>query len=207
MSGTIYLTQTQGEKSLRAPGVLLLRWPDQLRLEVQDPLGSTQVLLIMDGGRFWLYQQNRKENLTGPVAKLLAVPEIPNLPFGKNLAGYFLGRLEWERWQKAQVEGNGATLSLGEGAESLEWDESHQLSKWSRLAPKPGAAYSLQYQEFEFRAGTLYPTKIRWQSEGGNKPGQTVSVSWEDWQPSVPEKNLFQIPPAQDFGRKTKALP
>lgn len=203
MSGTIRITQTVEGKSVTIPGVLLVSWPGSLRLELQDPVGSVLALLLVERDRFWLYQQNRKENLTGPIAKL---PTGLSLPFvAEDLVRVVLGRPDLEKFKAVASEGNRAELVKGQ--EALSWSESRFLvEEWMKKIP--GAPSSrANYEEYSSKAGALYPTKLRLTSGVGEKSERSALVVWVDWEPKVYDKKTFQIPPSRDFGRKTKALP
>lgn len=203
MSGTIRITQTVEGKSVTIPGVLLVSWPGSLRLELQDPVGSVLALLLVEGDRFWLYQQNRKENLTGPIAKL---PTGFSLPFvAEDLVRVILARPDLEKFKSAPSEGNRAELAKGQ--ETLSWSgDRFQIQEWVKKIP--GAPLSrASYEEYASRSGALYPTKLRLTSGAGEKSERSALVVWVDWEPKVYDKKNFQIPPSRDFGRKTKALP
>jgi hypothetical protein len=203
MSGTIRITQTVEGKSVTIPGVLLVSWPGSLRLELQDPVGSVLALLLVEGDRFWLYQQNRKENLTGPIAKL---PTGLSLPFvAEDLVRVILARPDLEKFRLVPAEGNRAELA--KGLEALSWSEGRfQIQEWMKKIP--GAPMSrANYEEYASKSGALYPTKLRLTSGVGEKSERSALVVWVDWEPKVYDKKNFQIPPSRDFGRKTKALP
>lgn len=203
MSGTIRITQTVEGKSVTIPGVLLVSWPGSLRLELQDPVGSVLALLLVEGDRFWLYQQNRKENLTGPIAKL---PTGFSLPFvAEDLVRVILARPDLEKFKSAPAEGN--RVELAKGQEALSWSgDRFQIQEWVKKIP--GAPLSrANYEEYASRSGALYPTKLRLTSGAGEKSERSALVVWVDWEPKVYDKKIFQIPPSRDFGRKTKALP
>ena len=70
------------------------------------------------------------------------------------------------------------------------------------------AASAAFYEDYEFKSGLHYPTKIRLIGPGPDGKESQILLAWKDWEPSVPaEKKLFQIPQQQTFGRKIKALP
>lgn len=203
MSGTGLITQTRRGKSLTAPAVILLQYPDKMRIEVQDPVGSTLRLLIIDGPTFWLYQNNAKVNVSGPLS---ALPAEFRFPFSaEDLVRVFLARPRWENFRDVLAEDGpkvGAKTSFG--YEELRWDPSALTpSEWTDSFGN-GRMVTARFEEFEAREGARFPTKIRLV-----EPAQDTSVLlvWKDWQPSVPQdKKLFQIPPTRDFGRPTKAL-
>ena len=202
MAGTIRLTRNENGKSLTAPGVLLVEWPDKLRLEVQDPVGSTLVLLVIEGSRFWLYQQDRKENLTGPVKSL---PAGLSLPFSsEDLVRVFLARPALEAFARGKTQGSSAEALNGKTKETLRWDPTRfQPEEWSKQ-PTGQPRVAATYEDFVAKDGALYPTKIRLNRE--NKG--SALVSWTEWDTTISgEKKLFQIPPSRQFDRPTKALP
>lgn len=203
MSGTLLFTTQHKGKSVTAPAVMLVEYPDKLRLELQDPVGSTLGLLVISGDQFWLYQKNRKENLTGP---LKAIPSEVRFPFNaEDLVRVLLARPYWSQFQGAKVgEGNKVSRATKGGTETVAYDPKELSPESWRTENKGFPAATATFEEFEAREGARYPTKIRLATEEG---GRSVLVVWKDWQPSVPKtKNLFEIPPAQDFGRPTKAL-
>jgi outer membrane lipoprotein-sorting protein len=203
MSGTLLLTTERNGKSVTVPAVMLVQYPDKLRLEIQDPVGSTLALLIIQGERFWLYQKDRRENLTGPLS---AIPSEVRFPFNaEDLTRVFLARPYWSAFEGMAVgEGFKVSRATKTGRETLAYD-SRELTPVSwRSESKGFSAATAAFEEFEARDGARYPTRIRLSANAG---GKSVLVVWKDWQPSVAKtKNHFEIPPSQDFGRPTKAL-
>jgi outer membrane lipoprotein-sorting protein len=204
MAGTILLTRTAEGRSVTAPGVLLVQWPDKLRLELQDPVGSLLGLLVVNGGRFFLYQHDRKENLTGPLSRL------PGSAFGQlgqeDLARIFLARPELEGFRGATVTGGKASATVEGARQTLSWSGRHLLEEWTQQSPE-GPFSSAQFDSYEFREGALYPTRVRLRRSGGGLPEESMLIAWREWEPAVSrQKNLFEIPVEQRFGRPTKAL-
>lgn len=202
VSGTLLFTTTNKGKSVTAPAVMLVEWPDKLRLELQDPVGSVLGLLVISGDRFWLYQQNRKENLTGPLS---AMPVEVQLPFdAKSLVRVFLARPDWQAFRDAPLgEGNLLKRPTPSGTEFVSYD-SGLAPKTFGIEAKSGARMVVEYDDYTAQAGLRFPTKVRLTNEAINR---SVLLVWKDWQASVPqEKKLFQIPQQRDFGRPTKAL-
>lgn len=206
MAGTLLFTTEQNGKSVTAPAVMLVEYPDKLRLELQDPVGSTLGLLVINGDTFWLYQKNRKENLTGP---LRAMPSDIRFPFNaEDLVRVFLARPYWSEFRGPVEKGNAITRSTKLGRETVVYNPSELSPVSWRSEFKDFPAGTATFEEFEARDGARYPTKIRLSSEQG---GRSVLVVWKDWETSVPRKasggkNPFDIPPPHDFGRPTKAL-
>lgn len=199
------MTQTRNGKSITVPGVLLVGWPDRLRLEVQDPVGSLLALLVVNGDRFWLYQQDRKENLTGPLQLLPrgAFPQISH----EEILRLFLAKPDLEPFKDARVTDSTATTTVAKVRQSLTWArKGAELTAWKFDFPD-GASASVEYEDYSFRSGAHYPTKIRFSRNEGDREN-AVQILWNEWESLVPkEKKLFQIPQEQQFGRPTKALP
>lgn len=203
MSGTLLFTTTQKGKSVTAPAVMLVEWPDKLRLELQDPVGSVLGLLVINGDRFWLYQQNRKENLTGPLS---AMPVEVQLPFdAERLVRVFLARPDWAAFRDAPLgEGNTLRRPIDGGTEFVSYDAGSFTPESFGLETKGGARMLAEYDDYTAQSGLRFPTKVRLSNEAIHR---SVLLVWKDWQPTVPqEKKLFQIPQQRDFGRPTKAL-
>ncbi len=176
-------------KSVTVPAVLLALWPNQLRLELQDPVGGMLALVVVNGKEFWLYQRERPYILTGPLGK----NPFSLLPRGsaEDLLRIFLAR---------------PPIREQRSSEKITWDEKMQEPLvWSRKEKR--GALSASYEDYEFREGARYPTKLRLSSPGEDGRMQEVILVWKDWKPSVPSgQKLFQIPQQQTFGRKIKAL-
>jgi hypothetical protein len=205
MSGTVRITHTAGGKSITVPGVLLVDWPDRLRLELQDPVGSLLALLVVNGDRFWLYQSNRKENLTGPLSRL---PSGISFPFvASDWVRVFLARPGFSDFRSATATGAKAEIQTKEGSQSLAWSpDRFQIQEWMKKIPGLPVCVA-RYEEYTSRSGRLFPTKLRLISGLGEAGERSALVEWTEWEPQVFNKKLFQIPPSKDFGRKTKALP
>lgn len=181
-----------------------MEWPDKLRLEVQDPVGSMLALLIVNGDRFWLYQQDRKENLTGPLSRLPGVVLPAMSP--QDLLRIFLARPDLAPFAAGVRGDSSATAQVKDGRQALSW-QGNLLTKWEFMAAG-GASSSVEYQGYEFRSGAHYPSKIHLERKAPGQQEESVLLLWNDWEASVPkEKKLFHLPPQQQFGRPTKALP
>jgi hypothetical protein len=191
VSGNLLVTTELEGKSVTAPAVLLAAFPDRLRLELQDPVGGVLALLVLNGDRFWFYAHDRAEILTGPVRDL-PPGLLPRLSAG-DIVRFFLARPYADRLRRARLESGMAEFQ----GETVRWDGNlAEPSAWS-----VGDA-SATYEDYEFRSGLRYPTRIR--LAGGSR---AVTLAWKDWEPSVPgEKKLFQIPQHETFGRKIKEL-
>jgi hypothetical protein len=205
MSGTVTFTHTIGGGSVSTPGVLLLEWPGNLRLEVQDPVGSMLLLLVVSEGRFWLYDQSRRDNLTGPL-KSLPAGLVPSLQ-PEEILRVFLARPPLEFFRQAPVEGSSAVVREEMREHLLLWDSAFFPREWV-IKQGGGREESVAWDDFTFRGGAHYPGKVRLRRMLPGQAEQSATILWNDWEPSVPkEKKLFHIPPAQGFGRPTKALP
>jgi len=205
MSGTVTFTHSSGGKALSTPGVLLVEWPGSLRLEVQDPVGSMLLLLVVSEGKFWLYDQSRRENLTGPL-KSLPPGLVPSLQ-PEEILRVFLARPPLDTFKQAPVEGMSAVVREETREHFLRWDSSFFPREWV-IKQRGGAEEGVTWDDFTFRDGVHYPGKVRLRRMLPGQADQSALILWNDWEPSVPkEKKLFHIPPAQGFGRPTKALP
>ena len=189
ISGELLLTTELEGKSVTIPAVLLASWPDKFRLELQDPVGGMLALVVVNGERFWLFEKERKENLTGPLSRI----PFPLLPKGgaEDLLRLFLARPD---------------LGRGRKGDTVEWDETlKEPLAWRRA--EGGRKSAAIYEDYEFRDGARYPTKLRLSGPTADGKSREVVLVWKDWQASVPDvQKLFQIPQQQTFGRPTKAL-
>jgi outer membrane lipoprotein-sorting protein len=202
MAGTAFYTNKLSGKAVRAPAVVLVRWPDSLRLELQDPAGGLLGLILVSGERFWLYRHDRPEILTGP---LKSFPEwqLPQGAGASDLLRIFLARPPFEKVPVTAVRDGEASFAAGGIAETILWDgKSLQPRKWTELRAS-GEFMEVTYDDFAFRSGAHYPGTITFSQ------GNDLSViQWREWEPSVPdEQKLFQIPQQQTFGRRIKILP
>ena len=175
MAGMVKFTLPDGKgATFSVPGVLILQWPDRMRLEVQDPLGGTLVLMVLRGDRFWLHQKTAKANLTGPVKKL----QLSYLPKA--------GSILWPELFLGKPSAKSSGLRFEDG----------QLQEWR------DGSNSVRYFDYEARQGVQYPTKLEFKG-----PGESLTIKWEDWETVIKDEKVFEIPPADQFGLPTKALP
>jgi hypothetical protein len=210
ISGTLYVTAKIGAKSITAPAVMLVRWPDKFRLEAQDPVGGTLMLLVVNGSEFWLYQKGRPEILTGQL-KFLPAP-LRMITGGKDIVRAFLARPPLEEWKNPVLSGREArpraAPDLGAVRPAkVSWD-GRQLEPevWEQTLSNGGKSV-FEYDDYATHAGVSFPEKIRVTHTDPDDISQASTFAWRDWQPNVPEeKKLFQIPQQQRFGRKIKAL-
>ncbi|NUM88795.1 MAG: hypothetical protein HUU37_06305 [Bdellovibrionales bacterium] len=89
-SGSGFLSWKAKDRNVAAPGALVVRHPDQLRLELNDPVGGTLALLVLDGGRFFWFSQDDPVNTSGDVRMLQRLIPIPIE--GRELVGALLAR-------------------------------------------------------------------------------------------------------------------
>jgi hypothetical protein len=199
------VTTSIGGKSVTAPAVLLAEFPDRMRLEVQDPIGGIQLLLVLNGKDFWLYRNNVPEILTGPVSKLPA-GLLPNLSAGV-VVRMFLARPFGDRLRKSELTDGSASFHEGSRLDTVLWeDKLPEPTAWLESAEGRGGA-GARYEDYEFRSGLRYPTKIRLEEFGPEGEKREVLLAWKDWDASVPtEQKLFQIPQQENFGRKIKRI-
>lgn len=206
VSGTVFLTSALSGKSETAPGVLLVQWPDKLRLEVQDPVGSVLALLVVSGSKFWLYRSTHPQVLTGSIENL---PSDLKLPFAsEDLVRIFLARPDWEEWKAATKEEEQFILKIPGGEERLRWDRrASEVVEWSQK--KSGHPLSkVQYEDYAAKDGALYPEKIRLSRTLDSGKEESILLVWREMETGVPsEKKLFQIEQQPSFGRKIKILP
>ncbi len=203
ISGTGSISWIGKGKSLAAPGLVLVEWPDKLRLEVQDPLGGLLALLVLSKDSFWWYSSDQKEILTGPLQELGAV----GLPFSAaDLVRAFLARPDMRLWQKGLLVGQQEIRSI-EGKDILLWsDRLDEPLEWRH--EEKNARVVVFFEDYANRFGASFPEKLRLESVRGKEREHTISWVWRDWQPMVQNgKKLFQIPQEQHFGRKIKTLP
>lgn len=205
VSGTVMVTTDLDGKSVSLPGVLLAEFPDHLRLELQDPVGGILVLLVLNGDRFSLYRHDRAEVLNGPLAKLPA-GLLPHISAG-DVVRVFLARPNVEHVRRSERQDHQAVFRDGARLETLLWDgDFAEPSEWRQSVAGQGGTSAL-YENYEFKSGLRYPTKIRLAGAGRDGQKREILLAWKDWEPSVPTaKKLFQIPQQENFGRKIKEL-
>jgi hypothetical protein len=210
VSGNLLVTTEVKGKSVTTPAVLLVKYPDQLRLELQDPVGGILALLVLNEGKFWFYRHDGKEILTGPLsaapAGLLPAIDLPSIP------RLFLARPDELALKKGMALDGKVTFHYDVGPMDLEevsWKgDLAEPSEWKRITgDKEKITLLAQYDDYEFKSGVRYPTKIRLTKQLSGFDPQSALLAWKDWEPSVPEsKKLFQIPQPETFGRKIKVL-
>ncbi|MGZ3695753.1 MAG: hypothetical protein ACXWQO_16760 [Bdellovibrionota bacterium] len=211
ISGNLFITAKQGAgKEISMPAVMLVQWPDKIRLEIQDPVGSTLALFVVNGAQFWFYDKQKPEILTGPLKKLPA--SLGVVSGGAEFVRAMLARPPLDEWKDAIVEHHSATpfppTDLTKYVYAvITWsDRSREPEDWFLNKPD-GGNDKFQYEDYQARAGVSFPQKIRvTHVDKGGEIG-TAAFAWRDWQPFVPqEKKLFLIPQQQLFGKKIKAL-
>lgn len=203
ISGSVFFTSQVEGKDVTAPGVLLVQWPDKVRLEAQDPMGNTLFLLIFNAGNFWMYRSDQPEILTGPLKKY---PDNTQLMARADLlVSAFLARPVVAG--KFTFLENGAERVEGGHRYQIRWDGPTQEIE-SIVEEIPGTGKTgFFFEDYGTHAGISFPEKIRMTQPLQNHKSRTATIQWRDWQPFVPDaKNLFQIPQQQTFGRKIKAL-
>lgn len=210
ISGTLFVTAKMGGKEVTGPAVMLVQWPDKVRLEIQDPVGSTLALLVVNGGDFWLYDKNRPEILTGALSRLPA--GLGLVSQGKEFVRAFLARPPLEEWKDPVVEAHTAKPKEGSsqgtsGPVSVRWsDREREPEEWVQGHPN-GTVSTFRYEDYVSRSGLSFPEKVTLSHTSAAGETEQAIFSWRDWQPFVPqEKMLFQIPQQHTFGRKIKAL-
>lgn len=204
VSGTGSISWVDPERNVAAPGVVLAEWPDKFRLEVQDPIGGLQALLILNGEKFWWYASEQKEIVTGPVTHL---GRVVGIPFSsQDLVRGFLARPAVARWYEGELRDTHSAV-IEPGPEILEWsDRLNEPVEWRREAGNRSVA--MHFEDYVVRFGASFPEKVRLESVKNGEREQTISWVWREWQPTVQNgKKLFQIPQEQRFGRKIKTLP
>lgn len=178
VSGEALFTTEYEGSTVTLPMVILAQWPDQLRLEVQDPVGGTLALLILQGDKFWLYDQSAKQNYMG------------------RLSSHRTGILP--TWTKTLFVQALLARPAKDYGSKLEWDSAGYLKQW-KVDVDGG---SVRYDDFKVEGSAAFAKRVRFQ-----KSTKNYLLQWKDWRFRSIEKKFFQIPPADDFGRKTKALP
>jgi hypothetical protein len=205
VSGELLVSSEVDGRLATAPAVLLAEFPDKLRLELQDPVGGLLVLLVMNGDRFWLFERERSEILTGPVKKI----PFPLLPRGsaEDLVRLVLARPYVERLRRGELAGGKVVFREPPLVETVAWDRTHEPTLWAReVAGKK--QMSAQYEDYTFQSGLRFPAKLILSGWGSDGKERRATLVWKEWQASVPrEKKLFLIPQQQTFGRKIKVLP
>lgn len=189
---------------MAAPAVLLVSWPDKVRLEVQDPVGSTLALLVVNQGKFWWYSSDQKEITVGKIEKLGTL----GLPFAQDFVRVLLARPDISQWNGAQGAGAKRLRQNQDGSqEVLEWsDRLEEPLVWKRLFPSQ-EQYAAEYEDYQIRYGASFPGRIRLTQKKDRRQNVLTWV-WKDWAPTVPtQTKLFQIPQEQRYGRKIKVLP
>lgn len=210
ISGTLFVTAKIKGEHVTAPAVMLVQWPDKVRLEIQDPVGSTLALFVVNGTQFWLYQKSLPDILTGPLSRLPA--GLGLISQGKEFVRAFLARPPLEEWKNPLIEGHSAKprvapdLGAARPAEVRWSDRLREPEEWVS-GHANGTISTFRYEDYQARAGVSFPQKISLTHANSEGFSETASFAWRDWQPFVPqEKKLFQIPQQQLFGRKIKAL-
>ena len=204
ISGSVFVTTRINGQDMTAPGVMLVQWPNKIRLELEDAVGSTLGLVVVNDDRFWIYQKDQPEIITGPLSKIPGGLGLLSRA-GELIAGV-LARPPLEHQGKPTFVEHGIEHRFPAGRRTVTW-ASASLEPSTYVEDGAEAKTSFLYLDYEARAGVSFPKKIQVIREFPRRESETLTVVWRDWQPFVPEeKKLFQIPQQQTFGRKIKAL-
>lgn len=206
ISGSGFFSWKDKQTNIAAPGVLLVSWPDRLRLEVQDPIGGTQALLVVNGESFWWYSAQEKEIFTGRVARLQQALGFSFM--AQDLVQAFLARSDFSlNWMGDDCSYCVQAVEKGL-RQRLYWsDRLNEVVEWEKnfSGRRRGV---VSWEDFMLRLGVSFPRKTRLDSYVNGELEQSISWVWNEWQPSlVNDKNLFEIPQKERFGRKIKILP
>jgi hypothetical protein len=197
-SGTVFFeAKREGSQPIRAPGILIVQWPDSIRLELEDPIGGVQALFLSQGGRFWWYRADAPSIVTGPVASLPETLGLATSP--AELVAAFLAR--------PTPSGNGSGLwqqtsrGFWESGKDLLEEEAGQPLTWTRKGE-----WKVTFSHWEAQGGLRWPKRTH---IADLRPGEREwQVEWREWEGELPpSKNPFLFPSEGTFGRPIKVLP
>ena len=176
LSGNGSISIVTKEQNISAPGVLVLQWPNKLRLEVQDPMGATQALLIFNEQQFWWDDTKQNKPVIGPLNHPSLQNIVPIPLSGTSLIGALLGRVDTEVITDQ-------SLRLGEPLSALYTFSNNRVVR-------------VEYESYETVGGLSYPSLIRIVLQVAGTETSRLVWRWSDAQPNggaLPQ--IFQIPP------------
>ena len=205
LSGNAFISWKDGQKNIAAPAVVLVQWPDRLRLDVTDPLGSVLASLVVNGDRFWFYNKEEKYAYQGKAEQLQKIFGFALKP--QELVALFLARPALQGFRfLSEYEGEGALARMHSGAEEqLVWN-ARLLEPVEWRKSKSKEQIRVFFEDYATRLGIRAAEKISVLHQSGAGE-HFFRLEWKDWQPHVPKNpTLFQIPPVNSFGRETKTF-
>lgn len=205
------LLRVEGEMRLHleAPRSAVLRQfaaaelPDRVHLEALDFFGNPAAVLVTAGGRFSLYEAEKKILYRGAatpenLARLVPVPMTADV-----LAAMLLGTAPLPAGAPASVEPDGAQLRLRyeEGGAILDfWIGEHALvEKMVRSVPAdPAAGYQVEFWGHTRRGGGWFPGTVALRGDRGRV---RLAIKWTQVEVNGPADPGLFAPPAPKGAR------
>lgn len=193
-------------RNIACLGTLLVNGLNQLRFELQDPLGGTLALLVIHDQEFWWYDAESKELLQGSVKRLSKI-----LGWGleaTELARVFLARPEFLADPAMVIEKQDRVVQRhGDWLDEIIWsDRLWEPVQWN-FSLANGDRAQVFFEDYSVQHGASVPLKIRIESLTLAGEPKSISWVWKDYVPRVgANPGFFKIPQDQNFGRKTKFL-
>lgn len=191
------------QDNIAAQGVLIIEGPERMRLEIQDPVGGTQALLILNGERFFWFMAEAAHNWAGPVAKLhkvatvsLSGEQLVRVLLGSpNLSG-FVSKSEGE-WEK-ETEVAKEHIFANSSGELGVWNIAKKNTAWTMHA---------SYENYAVRSGVSVPYLTQIELLESNKLKSRFVWKWNDFRfEGATNDALLRIPSGAFLGKPTKVL-
>ncbi len=194
-SGTIFVNWKNSKKNITATGILLLRWPDKLQLELQNPLGQTLAYLVLNGDKFWWYQNKKVQtgNITSPERQL------PIPLSSRTLLQALLARPGINKsyiW-KGIKNSNEVMLYPGTtNQERLRWNSAlKEPTQWRKKLTSTSRLIT-HYSNYQVHSGIRFPMHIKLQILQKKRKVLTINWYWEEISNFIsPKSKPFTIPP------------
>lgn len=192
--------------NVRAGGLLFIKYPDRLRLEVQDPFGGTQAVLIMNGPDFFWYDARNERAWRGKV-KDKRVQRFLTFPFiSEDFVQAMLGQLPIPNDAKQDID---FRLHWAEQAETFQADineEYWHLAFFERATSKQ--TIRVEYRSFErIDAVGVVPMFTRVQLFQRDKEQARLDWRWSEVSSKISQPaELFTVPRGTYNGIRIKTL-
>lgn len=193
--------------SVTAPASLFVQYPDKIRLEVEDPFGSLQALLILNGNTFFWYEAGKKRAFRADVRNN-NVQRLLTFPFiSEDFVRVMLARPTLAKEAKLSAD---RTEFLAESANvrySFRIDPQFAvLTRWQLL--QPNRLVLAEYEEYErFADSVLAPLVTKLTLHEKAKVQAELVFRWQELDINTPlQEKMFQIPQQRFQNLPVKSL-
>ncbi len=200
-NGSIAWRSDSPKRNLAAAAILLVQWPDKLRMEVNDPIGNRLALLVVNGEEAWWESEGQ-----AVIHSKHGLKPLLNLPYsGRDLVKVFLARPEFKGFSLSD-EGEGELVFL-RGQEKLVVNGRLADPELWTVLLEGGQSLRVDFEDYLTRSGVDIPGTMRLTWTVPGQQNNSLLWAWRDWEPSLPDNpTLFQIPKSASHGQAVKSF-